>query len=232
MGTLGELEFPQPWTGLQGHTGGKGKSCEGPGPSLASSFFKVNKRLLFILKALMCVDGGTPSSPPQSTGLCVAHSPRRYILGNKANGNEQRTSGYSSSSVSVFVTRPAFCELCPCTVDYACFHGQESWAFMLAGPSLQQRSRPQTWPYVEMTCNLMVSNLYTTREMALADFIQLQTAANVDKKETTLLTVESTWSLGWPPSQQRLERNSFLSGAIMLQKGPNSTGVCEENRAG
>lgn len=62
MGTLGELEFPQPWSGLQGHTGGKGKSCEGPGPSLARGFFKVNKRLLFILKALMCVDGA--ENPP------------------------------------------------------------------------------------------------------------------------------------------------------------------------
>ena len=61
MGTLGEREFPQPRTGLQGHSGGKGKSCEGPGPSLARGFFKVNKRLLFTLKALMCVDGGTPA---------------------------------------------------------------------------------------------------------------------------------------------------------------------------
>ena len=100
---------PSAQTGLQGHTGGKGKSCEGPGPSLARGFFKVHKRLLFTLKALMCVDGGDPSFPPQSPGLCVAHSPRRYVLGNKANGNEQRTPGYSSGSVSVFVT---LCKTC------------------------------------------------------------------------------------------------------------------------
>lgn len=230
MGTLGELEFPQPWTGLQGHTGGKGKSCEGPGPSLARGFFKVNKRLLFILKALMCVDGGTPSSPPQSTGLCVAHSPCRYILGNKANGNEQRTPGYSSGSVSVFVTRPAFCELCPCTVDYACFHGQESWASMLAGPSLQQRT--WTWPYVKMTHNLMVSNLYMTHEMALADFIQLQISANEDKKETTLLTVESTWSLGSHHCSRDWKETHSFPAPSCCKKGFNSTGVCEENRAG
>lgn len=56
MGTLAsyeELEFLRPWTGLQGHTGGKARSCEGPGPSLDSGFFKVNKRLLFTPKALV-----------------------------------------------------------------------------------------------------------------------------------------------------------------------------------
>ena len=49
-----ELEVPPPWTGLQGHAGGKDKSCEGPGPSLDSGFFRVNKRLLFIPKAFVC----------------------------------------------------------------------------------------------------------------------------------------------------------------------------------
>lgn len=63
MVTLGELEFPQPWTGLQGLAGRKDKSREGPGPSLDSGFFKANKRLLFILKALMCVEGGEPRPP-------------------------------------------------------------------------------------------------------------------------------------------------------------------------
>lgn len=105
MGTLGELEFPQPWTGLQGQAGGKDKSCEGPGPSLDSGFFEVNKRLLFILKALVCVDGGeTPSFLPQSAGLCVAHSPHRCVLGNKANGKEQSIPGDSPRSAPVFVT--------------------------------------------------------------------------------------------------------------------------------
>lgn len=77
MGTLGKREFPQPWTGLQGHTGGKGKSSEGPGPSLARGFFKVNKRLLFTLKALMCVDGGIPllsSTKPRL--MCGSQSPQ------------------------------------------------------------------------------------------------------------------------------------------------------------
>lgn len=76
-----ELEFPPPWTGLQGHAGGKDKSCEGPGPSLDSGFFRVNKRLLFIPKALVCGWGRAPSFLPQSTGLYVAHSPHKYVLG-------------------------------------------------------------------------------------------------------------------------------------------------------
>lgn len=43
----------------------------------------------------------------------------------------------------------------------------------------------------------MVSNLlYKIHEMALADFTQLQISASEDEKETTLLAVESTWSLG------------------------------------
>lgn len=58
-----ELEFPPPWTGLQGHAGGKDKSCEGPGPSLDSGFFRVNKRLLFIPKALVCGWGRAPQLP-------------------------------------------------------------------------------------------------------------------------------------------------------------------------
>lgn len=78
MGTLGELEFPQPWSGLQGHTGGKGKSCEGPGPSLARGFFKVNKRLLFTLKALMCVDGreNPQLSSTKHRLMCGSQSPQ------------------------------------------------------------------------------------------------------------------------------------------------------------
>lgn len=35
--------------------------------------------------------------------------------------------------------------------------------------------------------------------MALADFTQLQISANEDEEETTLLAVESTWSLGSHP---------------------------------
>lgn len=73
-----ELGFPPPWTGLQGHTGGKDKSCEGPGPSLDSGFFKVNKRLLFIPKALVCVDGGRVPQLPSTEHrpVCSSQSPQ------------------------------------------------------------------------------------------------------------------------------------------------------------
>lgn len=175
-----ELELPPPRTGLQGHAGGKDKSWEGPGLSLASGFFKVNKKLLFILKALVCVGGvwmgGEPCTfPPQSTGQCVAHSPHKNVQGRNRGLMGpvppllqwmQFLKDLSSVSCAhVQWTRPAS----------TCRRADHRYPHL----PIQHRAHLRTWPSVEIDWDLIVSNLYVIHEMALAE--QPHAAANLSQ---------------------------------------------------
>lgn len=60
---------------------------------------------------------------------------------------------------------------------------------MLAGPPHQHCTYPMTWPRVEMTWDLIGSNLYMIHSMALIEFTQLQISAN-ERKKGTLFSAE------------------------------------------
>lgn len=162
LASYAELEFPPPWTGLQGHAGGKDKSCEGPGPSLDSGFFKVNKRLLFTPKAPVCVDGGESPQLPftEHRPVCSSQSPQ-VCPGKQSQWEGTENSWVQSmlqwmrflkdlSSVScahVQWTRPAS----------ICRRVEHPWFPDLL---IQHCTHLRTWPCVEIDWDLIVSNLY------------------------------------------------------------------------
>lgn len=111
--------------------------------------------------------------------------PHRYVLGNKANGKEQGTPGCSPSPALVFALSEGtvFCEpvLMRSGPDLLLHAGEEGIHVSWTSPPGATPTRRRD-PVVEMTWDLIGSNLHKIHQMALAEFTQLQISANEGKK--------------------------------------------------
>lgn len=97
--------------------------------------------------------------------------PHRYVLGNKANGKEQGTPGYSPSPAPVFVLSEGtvFCEpvLMHGGPDLLLHAGKQGIRVNRTSPPGTAPTR-RCDPVVEMTWDLIGSNLHKIHLMALA----------------------------------------------------------------